>query len=267
MNDIEDFEIEDLTNSFYNEDKEIKVMNDTYNECIEVNYNNIENTKKYINRIYNLDLPKEIKQKTLDNISCINDRFHKISDEELCAHVISSYYELGLEIDFYKIYDLFGINHFKNNVTKYLSNTSTIKKSTVEVNLSVNIILIPSIDLIEGMFNLYINKYNIKHKVELNAHIIRCKNLCSYICNFNKRLIEIEPYTFASAIIFLYLKMFTNYKNKVNVFSQKVFSQLDNVNSKKFIYVYKTLVKTFESIEFNDETDIHKFIEYLNKDI
>lgn len=224
-----------------------------------------ENTKKYFKRLSGLNIPNVVKEKVTSFILSINERFHTISDEELCAHVISAYNELGLQFDFFFIYNLFNINPYRNNVSSYLSNTSTLKKAIVEVNSSINIVILPPDLYIESLFRKYISYYMIPiNEDSLKKHITRTINLSKYLCKCNRSLIENEPHSVASAMIYFYLKNFTSISFGIKVFSQKVFSELENVDRQKFGVILQIIRNIYNLIKPKNEAELCVLYGILN---
>lgn len=224
-----------------------------------------ENSKKYFRRLTTLNIPNIVKEKVISFILSINERFHTISDEELCAHVISAYNELGIEFDFFYIYSLFNINPYRNNVSSYLSNTSTLKKAIVEVNNSINIVILPPDIYIDSIFRKYISYYMIPMAEEsLKKHVTRSINLSKYLCKCNRSLIENEPHTVAATIIYFYLKNFTSINLGIKIFSQKVFSELENVDKQKFGNILQFVKNIYNSVKPKNETELRLLYAILN---
>lgn len=192
----------------------------------------ISSDKKYFQRLNALDIDLRVKNLVMEKLSSINERFHVISDEVLCGHVICSYRELNLEFDYYDIYSKFGLKLRGKKVSTIISNTSTSRSCTVEMDRSLNIILISPSQYIEPLFREYISNNSISlSENEIQYYITCFKNFTLYMCNKNRILIDKQPCDVASVCIFILMRDFIDHNFGRDKFSQEIFSKLHNVSN------------------------------------
>lgn len=209
----------------------------------------LENTsKKYFKRLYSLNIPTIVKSKVEEYIVSTGQRIHVIDDEVLCAKVINAYRELNIPYDEYELFALFGIDPRRTKVHEYISNTSTRNSAIVEAPISISLSVTDPSKYIPVVLDNYIMKHQVPIE-NLDLMKQRIVNLCKLLCQFNKLLLEEQPYNIAAAFVFLFIKEMTNVTVKKSEFSQKIFSELPNVDTKKFSKVYKVVLNTFNTLK------------------
>jgi hypothetical protein len=209
----------------------------------------LENTsKKYFKRLYSLNIPTVVKSKVEEYIVSTGQRIHVIDDEVLCAKVINAYRELNIPYDEYDLFTLFGIDPRRTKVHEYISNTSTRNSAIVEAPISISLSVTDPSKYIPIVLDNYVTKHQVpSENIDLMKQ--RIINLCKLLCQFNKLLLEEQPYNIAAAFVFLFIKEMTNVTVKKSEFSQKIFSELPNVDTKKFSKVYKIVLNTFNTLK------------------
>lgn len=248
----------------------IQTSNIIYNNSNE-NNNEIcinNNQKKYLKRLSELNLPNEVKNEVINLLSSVRERFHTVSDDVLCAHTISAYKGLNIPFDFHQICSLFNVDLKRSKIYDIISNTSTNKSEILEVNNSLNIIILQPHEYIERLFHQYINISGIFIDINsFNIYVKAMKKFCSVICDIDKTLIDNQPYTIASVMIYVFLQEFANVNLEKERFSQKIFSSLEGVEQQKFGKILRVVEEIYFRIKPRTIEQLTCFYNLIYSDI
>ena len=189
-------------------------------------------TKSHFKRLFSLQLPIEVKNGVHAKILASKKRTHVITDDMLCAYTIRVYTELGLPYDIYQIYNIFGVDPSKSNVSELISNCTTKQTILSEEKKSISVMVIKPKDYIKKVLNEYLTKFNIVlpyvdimiRKLEYFADVM--VTICSLLLNK-------PPLDVASALVYFYINTGSSGLRK-DTFSKKIFYSLDGVTKAKF---------------------------------
>uniref|UniRef100_A0A6C0BDK7 Uncharacterized protein n=1 Tax=viral metagenome TaxID=1070528 RepID=A0A6C0BDK7_9ZZZZ len=204
-------------------------------------------TKVYFQRLHSLNLPNEIKRKIQDKILTAKRRVHIINDEMLCAYAIRSYYELGIQFDIYKVYEIFGINPCKSNVMEMVSNCTTKQSIISDENISVNVISIRPSDYVRQLLTEYVLKFTISMP-SFEQMIKKIEYFSTVLTTICPILMNKTPLDTASAISYFYILKGSNSLRK-EIFSKKIFYSLQGINKAKFDESLKYIITSFEELK------------------
>lgn len=204
-----------------------------------------DNSKPCFKLLYSLNIPAQVKQKVEEKIITSGKRTSSITNEIMCALVITAYGDLGLEVDLEGSIRMFGLDPFKSKVMQLISKATTKSTIVSEQETSIHVFIVnPSTYIIE-IFNSYINKFGIQFG---NKDYVgnKIKSLAEKLEEFYPVIIQLYPRESASVIIYLYLK--GNITNNTRcVFSETIFSELPLIVKSKF----KKCLKSIEYFIFD----------------
>lgn len=190
--------------------------------------------KPHFKRLFSLDLPTEIKIDVQNRILSSKKRTHVITDEMLCALTIKSYVERGLQLEIYQIYNIFGIDPRRSNVSSLISNCTNRESILSEEQSSIPIIVIKPKDYIKTILYEYINQYKINLQ-NLEKMIQKLEYFADVLVTVNPAFLNFTPLDVASSIVYFYLKLGSvTAKSKKKILSKKIFYSLTGVTKIKF---------------------------------
>ncbi len=190
--------------------------------------------KPHFKRLFSLDLPTEIKIDVQNRILSSKKRTHVITDEMLCALTIKAYVEKGLPFEIYQIYNIFGIDPRRSNVSSLISNCTNRESLLSQEQSAIPIIVIKPKDYIKTIIYEYINQYKINLQ-NLEKMIFKLEYFADILVAINPSFLNFTPLDVASSIVFFYLNLGSvATKSKKKILSKKIFYSLSGVTKIKF---------------------------------